>query len=154
MKSTAEPVLEATAGAGADNVFETGGARTLRKSFACVAFGGPINCIGYVSGKEEEPQLGRLNVNVLALRRNVTLRGILNGPKDRFEEMMRFYEAKKIRPVVDKTFAFDEAVKADHNSGPFGSFASGLIFVTRSEASRKYERALLLYLFGLHSYII
>ena len=111
-----EPVLAATAGAGADIVFETGGgARTLRKSFACVAFGGVINCIGHLSGREqeEEPKLGaRLNVNVLALRRNVTLRGILNGPKERFEEMVRFYEDKKIRPVMDRTFEFAEAPDA------------------------------------------
>lgn len=107
-----EPVLEATKGRGADIIFETGGMRTLRKSFACVAFGGLINCIGYLSGKEEEPQLGRLNVNVLTVRRNVTMRGILNGPKDRFEEMVKFYEEKKIKPVVDRTFVFEEAKEA------------------------------------------
>jgi NADPH:quinone reductase-like Zn-dependent oxidoreductase len=40
------------------------------------------------------------------------LKGILNGPRDRFEEMLRFYEMKKITPVVDKVFAFDEAREA------------------------------------------
>lgn len=113
-----DPVLEATGGRGADIILETGGARTLRKSFDCVAFGGTIACIGYVSGKgDDKPQskdseLNRLNVNVLALRRNVTLKGILNGPRDRFEEMLKFYEAKGIRPVVDKVFGFEEAVEA------------------------------------------
>lgn len=113
-----QPVLEATAGKGADIIFETGGARTLGKSFACIAFGGLINCIGYLSGKGtddgEQGELNRLNVNVLALRRNVTLKGILNGPKDRFEEMLKFYQAKQIRPVVGKTFAFEEAKDALH----------------------------------------
>ena len=52
------------------------------------------------------------NVNVLALKRNVTLKGILNGPKDRFQEMLGFYEEKEIRPVVDKMFAFEEADQA------------------------------------------
>lgn len=109
-----EPVMELTKHAGADIIFETGGARTLRRSFDCVAFGGLINCIGYVSGKEDgdEPQLHRLNVNVLALRRNVTLKGILNGPRERFEEMLRFYEDKKIKPVVDRVFDFEDAKKA------------------------------------------
>ncbi|EFY85448.1 alcohol dehydrogenase, zinc-containing, putative [Metarhizium acridum CQMa 102] len=114
------PVMEATGGRGADVVFETGGARTLRKSFESVAFGGVINCIGYLSGKADEDQPGdgakaplqRLNVNVLALRRNVTLRGIINGGKDRFEEMLGFYEAKKIRPVVSRVFAFADAKEA------------------------------------------
>ncbi|UNI24704.1 hypothetical protein JDV02_010431 [Purpureocillium takamizusanense] len=123
-----EPVMRATDGRGADVIFETGGARTLRKSFESVAFGGVINCIGYLSGKHDEddgggnggngggddktPQLHRLNVNVLALRRNVILRGIINGPKDRFEEMLGFYQDKKIKPVVDKIFDFDDAKDA------------------------------------------
>ncbi|CAH0045387.1 unnamed protein product [Clonostachys solani] len=114
-----EFVLEATEGAGADYILETGGADTLRRSFACVAFGGTIACIGYLSGKGEdgadggaEGGLNRLNVNVLALRRNVTLKGILNGPRDRFEEMLGFYEKKRIRPVVDKVFGFEEAKDA------------------------------------------
>ena len=119
--------LEATNGRGANFILETGGARTLRKSFDSIAFGGTIACIGYVSGKGNEggdngdgaagggggePELNRLNVNVLALRRNVTLKGILNGPRDRFEEMLGFYEEKKIKPVVDKVFKFAEAKEA------------------------------------------
>ena len=107
---------------GADIILETGGAQTLRKSFDCISFGGTIACIGYLSGKEDEPA-DRTNVNVLALRRTVTLRGILNGPKDRFEEMLRFYEAKQIRPVVDKVFPYDEAKEAFqylYGGGHFG----------------------------------
>uniref|UniRef100_A0A0B7KLT5 Enoyl reductase (ER) domain-containing protein n=1 Tax=Bionectria ochroleuca TaxID=29856 RepID=A0A0B7KLT5_BIOOC len=61
---------------------------------------------------EGDGGLNRLNVNVLALRRNVTLKGILNGPRDRFEEMLGFYEKKGIRPVVDKVFKFEEAKEA------------------------------------------
>lgn len=127
-----EPVMKATDGRGANVIFETGGARTLRKSFDSVAFGGTINCIGYTSGKVDDdpdnedgkktPTLHRLNVNVLALRRNVTLRGIINGGKDRFEEMLGFYEEKKIRPVVCKTFGFGEAKEA------LGFLASGQHF--------------------------
>ncbi|VUC25135.1 unnamed protein product [Clonostachys rosea] len=110
-----EFVLDATAGAGADYILETGGSDTLRRSFECVAFGGTIACIGYLSGKDADganDNLNRLNVNVLALRRNVTLKGILNGPRDRFEEMLGFYEKKKIKPIVDKVFKFEEAKDA------------------------------------------
>ncbi|PSK42087.1 hypothetical protein B9Z65_4001 [Elsinoe australis] len=104
-------VMEWTGGEGVDVILEGGGAKTLRKSFDCVAFGGLIDCIGYLSGKEDEAG-DRLNTNVLALRRNVTLKGILNGPRDRFEEMLGFYEEKEIRPVVDRVFAFGEAKEA------------------------------------------
>lgn len=103
--------MKLTNGDGVDIILECGGAKTLRKSFDCIAFGGLIDCIGYLSGKEDEPS-DRVNANVLALRRNVTLKGILNGPRDRFEEMLRFYEQHKIKPVVDRVFPFHEAKEA------------------------------------------
>ncbi|EHK50946.1 Hypothetical protein TRIATDRAFT_83775 [Trichoderma atroviride IMI 206040] len=112
-------VLEATEGNGADYIVEVGGAKTLRKSFESVSFGGTISCIGYVSGKEDTDDdkdkassWNKLNVNVLALRKNVTLKGLINGGKDRFEEMVRFYEDKEIRPVVCKVFGLEEAKEA------------------------------------------
>lgn len=113
-KSTPEwqdEALRITNGEGADIIFECGGAQTLRKSFDCVAFGGLIDCIGYLSGKEDSPG-DRLNTNVLALRRNVTLKGILNGPRDRFEEMTKFYAEHQIHPVIDKVYAFEKAKEA------------------------------------------
>jgi NADPH:quinone reductase-like Zn-dependent oxidoreductase len=76
-----------------------------------------------LSGKEDAEEGDRLNTNVLALRRNVTLKGILNGPKDRFEEMVRFYEKNRIRPVVDKVFEFERAKVALeylYSGGHFG----------------------------------
>ncbi|KAF2160465.1 hypothetical protein M409DRAFT_70431 [Zasmidium cellare ATCC 36951] len=106
-----EETMRITNGEGADIIFECGGSQTLRKSFDCVAFGGLIDCIGYLSGKEDAPG-DRLNTNVLALRRNVTLKGILNGPRDRFEEMAKFYAEHEIHPVVDKIFNFEEAAQA------------------------------------------
>ncbi|KAI0839444.1 alcohol dehydrogenase [Hypoxylon sp. FL0890] len=103
-----DKVLELTGGRGADIIFEIGGAKTLEKSFACIAFGGVISCIGYLSGKEDSPG-SHLNTNVLALRRNVTLKGILNGPKERFEEMLAWYDREKIHPVIDRVFEFEQA---------------------------------------------
>lgn len=83
----------------------------MRKSFECIAFGGLINCIGYLSGKEDK-EGDRTNTNVLALKRNVTLKGLLNGPRERLEEMLAFYEEKGIKPVVDKVFKFEESKEA------------------------------------------
>ncbi|KAK6385759.1 hypothetical protein LTS17_001331 [Exophiala oligosperma] len=117
-----DTVMRLTNDHGVDIILEAGGAQTLRKSFNCIAFGGLINAIGYLSGKEDDPG-DRLNANVLALRRNVTLKGILNGPKDRFEEMLQFYDQHKIKPVVDRVFPFDqakEAFKYLYSGGHFG----------------------------------
>lgn len=106
-----EEVMRLTNNHGADIILEVGGAQTLKKSFDSIAFGGLINCIGYVSGKMDAPD-DRTNVNLLALRRNVTLKGIINGPKDRFEEAVKFYEKHQIQPVVNKVFSFEEANEA------------------------------------------
>ncbi|GME46229.1 putative zinc-binding dehydrogenase [Neofusicoccum parvum] len=117
-----DEVMKLTGDEGADIVFECGGARTLRKSFDAVAFGGLINSIGYLSGKEDETG-DRTNVNVLALRRNVTLKGILNGPRERFEEMCDFYRQHEIHPVIDRVFEFDlanEALGYLFSGGHFG----------------------------------
>lgn len=104
-------MLELTGGRGADVILECGGAQTLSKSFRCAAFGGLISAIGYLSGKEEATG-ARFNANVLALTRNVTFKGIINGPKDRFEEVLRFYEKERIQPVIDRTFEFEKADEA------------------------------------------
>ncbi|KAH8430583.1 zinc-dependent alcohol dehydrogenase family protein [Aspergillus melleus] len=106
-----EEVMRVTNNHGADIILETGGAQTLKKSFDSIAFGGLIDCIGYVSGKVDAPE-DRTNVNLLALRRNVTIKGIINGPKDRFEEMVTFYEKHQIKPVVNRVFGFKEADQA------------------------------------------
>lgn len=114
--------MDLTNNKGVDLIFELGGAQTLGKSFDSIAFGGLINSIGYLSGKVDEPQ-DRTNVNLLALRRNVTLKGILNGPKDRFEEMIKFYEAHHLKPVVNRVFAFEESKEAFqyiYNGSHFG----------------------------------
>lgn len=115
-------VLKETSDTGADVILELGGAKTLRKSFDCVRFGGLIACIGYVSGKQDDDS-DRTNTNLLCLKRNVTLKGILNGPRDRLEEMLQFYEKKKIRPVVDRVFKFEEggeALKYLYSGSHFG----------------------------------
>jgi NADPH:quinone reductase-like Zn-dependent oxidoreductase len=115
-------VLKGTGDEGADIVFELGGAQTLRKSFECVKFGGLIACIGYLSGKQDDAG-DRTNTNLLALKRNVTLKGIVNGPRDELERMLKFYDEKKIKPVIDKVFKFEEgqdAIQYLFSGGHFG----------------------------------
>lgn len=104
-------VLRLTDDVGVDNIFENGGAMTTSRSFNCIRFGGLINAIGYVSGKFDPPDQ-RLNINVSALSRNMTIKGLINGPRDRFVEMLDFCAKHEIRPVVDRVFAFDQAREA------------------------------------------
>jgi NADPH:quinone reductase-like Zn-dependent oxidoreductase len=103
--------MRLTDGKGVDLILENGGAQTTSKTFNCIAFGGTVAAIGYVSGKTDPPG-DRTNINVRALSRNLTLVGILNGPKDRVEELLAFCEKHEIHPVVDKVFEFDQAKEA------------------------------------------
>ena len=108
-----EQVLSLTGGRGADIIFECGGRQTLRHSLEAVAFGGLISCIGYVTGTRDEPgDDERTNINMLVVRRNATLKGIFNGPRDRFEEMCAFYAEHGIRPPIDRVFPFEKAKEA------------------------------------------
>jgi NADPH:quinone reductase-like Zn-dependent oxidoreductase len=117
-----QAALEKTNGEGVDIILEVGGAQTLKKSFECIKFGGLIAAIGYLSGKQDE-EGDRTNTNLLALKRNVTLKGILNGPRDKLEEMLEFYAKHQIRPVVGKVFKFGEgkeAIQYLYSGGHFG----------------------------------
>ncbi|KUJ24001.1 quinone reductase [Mollisia scopiformis] len=105
-------VLRLTSGRGADIIFENGGAPTTAKSFNCIRFGGLFNAIGYVSGKVDPKDEEKTNINVQAIRKNVILVGMLNGPRDRVVEMLEFYENHGIKPVIDRVFKFEEAKEA------------------------------------------
>lgn len=105
-------VLAYTQDHGADIILEIGGSQTLRKSFDCIAWGGLIAAIGYLSGKQDDEARDLLNVNILALRRNVTLKGILNGPRDQLEELLAFCEKSRIAFEVDRVFDWGDAKEA------------------------------------------
>jgi len=121
--------VKITNGLGADIIFEQGGPATLAKSFACIKWGGLISSIGYLSGKTDEAG-AVVNTNVLALRRNVTLKGIWNAPKDRLEEALELYGEKQIHPIVDKVFEFDQSREAFEYVAAGSHFGKVVIKVT------------------------
>ncbi len=99
-------VRELTGGRGVDYVVEVGGAGTLAQSMKAVKAGGQISLIGVLSG-------GAGQVNPLPiLMRNIRVQGIFVGSREMFEAMNRAIELAKLKPVVDKTFPFAQAVDA------------------------------------------
>jgi NADPH:quinone reductase-like Zn-dependent oxidoreductase len=55
----------------------------------------------------------RARPNLLPLSRlNANIVGIQTGSREYFEDMNRFIERHRITPVVDREFAFDEALQA------------------------------------------
>ncbi|KLO17732.1 NAD-P-binding protein [Schizopora paradoxa] len=101
-----EDVLKIT-GIGVDHTIELGGARTINEAFKCTKYAGWIHTIGFLAGEGEAS-----NLHLECLVKNITLRGIIVGPRSKFEDMNRLFEAKKIRPVIDKVFPFEKVPQA------------------------------------------
>jgi NADPH:quinone reductase-like Zn-dependent oxidoreductase len=98
--------VEFTGGRGVDHVLEVGGAETLTRSFSAIRASGKISIIGGVSGgaKELNPAL------IFSKRANV--QGISVGSTEMFEAMNAAIAANKIKPAIDRVFAFGEVQAA------------------------------------------
>ena len=98
-------VLELTGKAGADHVVEVGGAGTIARSLNAVRLGGHIAMIGALSA---EGQFNPIHV----FMKTVRLQGVFVGSRQMFEEVNRAISGARLRPVIDRTFAFDETREA------------------------------------------
>jgi NADPH:quinone reductase-like Zn-dependent oxidoreductase len=98
-------VLKLTGGLGVDHVIEIGGAGTLPKSIASTRLSGTVSLIGILAGG---PGLDPIKV----LMRGIRLQGIFVGSKAMFEAMNAKIVEHQLRPVIDRTYAFDEAPAA------------------------------------------
>lgn len=96
-------VRELTGGAGVDLVVEVGGAGTLEQSLRSVRLGGMVCLIGNLAGIVAQLPL------TLIFMQQVRVQGILVGHREGFEAMNRAIAAHGMRPVVDRTFSFEEA---------------------------------------------
>ena len=99
---------EFTGGRGVDHVIEVGGAATLARSFGAIRYGGKVSMIGGLSGGASELNPG------LIFSRRANVQGIYVGSTEMFEAMNAAIAANKIKPAIDRVFAFDD-VKAAYN---------------------------------------
>ena len=98
-------VLGLTKKTGVDHVIEVGGAGTLSKSLNSVRVGGHVYLIGVLAtGGDFNP--------LSVLMKGVRLQGIFVGSRRMFEDMNRAIEANRMKPVIDKTFMFEEVREA------------------------------------------
>jgi NADPH:quinone reductase-like Zn-dependent oxidoreductase len=97
--------VELTGGLGVDHVVEVGGAGTLPHSLRAIRVGGKITLIGVLAGA------GEINPTLIFSRR-ANVQGISVGSTQMFEAMNRAIAVGKLKPVIDKVFAFDEAPAA------------------------------------------
>lgn len=110
-----------TGGVGVDHVVEVGGAGTLERSIKAVRTGGRIALIGILSGT------GTVNPMPI-LMKAISVRGIFVGSRTMFEDMNRAFDLNQIKPIVGKSFTFDELPKAIEYLESAGHF--GKIVVT------------------------
>ena len=98
-------VLDLTEKRGVDHVVEVGGAGTLQRSVNAARTGGHVAVIGVLAGK------GDFNPATI-LMKALKMQGIFVGSRQMFEDMNRLISQHSLKPVIDKTFAFDEAKDA------------------------------------------
>jgi NADPH:quinone reductase-like Zn-dependent oxidoreductase len=113
-----------TGGRGVDHVVEVGGQGTLARSFGAIRTGGKISMIGGLSGVATE-----LNPSLILARR-ANVQGISVGSTEMFEAMNAAIAANRIKPVIDRVFAFDEALAAYQHMAAGAHFGKIVIRVT------------------------
>ncbi len=98
-------VFELTGARGVDLVVEVGGAGTLERSIRSTRVGGVVALIGVVAGSAEvDPRL--------VMSRAARLQGVIVGSLEMFAAMNAALTLAQLRPVIDRTFPFEEAREA------------------------------------------
>ncbi|KAL4888360.1 hypothetical protein BDV59DRAFT_211162 [Aspergillus ambiguus] len=108
-------VKKITKGHGADHVTEVGGTLTLQASFDAIAMHGLIHCIGHITNPDPlgaGKELRGPDAAFLALDRLCILRGVVVGSREQLQDMLDFFEARCIRPVIDRVFDFEKVREA------------------------------------------
>lgn len=101
-------------GRGVDLVVEVGGIGTLNESIRATKIGGTIAFIGVLAGQPEAPP--RISLMVMQQQR---LQGTTVGSIEDLQAMVNAIAQNKMKPVMDKNFAFAQAKEA------FAYMASG-----------------------------
>jgi NADPH:quinone reductase-like Zn-dependent oxidoreductase len=101
-----EAVMEATDGRGASHILEVGGQHTYDRSVRSVAAGGTIVQIGVLTGVDHAPHVRRLTWQ------NANIMGVTVGSAEHLAAVTAFLAEHAIQPVIDRTFAYDEATQA------------------------------------------
>lgn len=96
-----QAVLELTGGIGVDHVIEVGGVGTLARSVRSVRTGGHIALIGALD------TVGEFNP-IPVFMKAIKMQGIFVGSRSMFEAMNRKICEQRLKPVIDRTFAFGE----------------------------------------------
>lgn len=104
-------------GRGVDLVVEVGGVGTLNESIRATRIGGTIAFIGVLAG----PPPAELRISLMVMQQQ-RLQGVTVGSVEDLQAMVDAITVNRMKPVVDRTFSFDQAKEA------FSYMASGAHF--------------------------
>ena len=90
-------------GGGVDHVLDVGGGSTMRQSIEAAAMGGHIVSIGILGGG----RAGEIVFPKLFFK-HLRMTGIAVGSRVMQQAMVAAINEKKIKPVIDRSFAFDQ----------------------------------------------
>lgn len=102
----AKATLDLTGGAGVDMIVEVGGAGTLNQSLDAAKVGGRILVIGVLSGFSQQIAMPTL------FGKNLRMIGLSVGSREMFEHMVAAIDKTGMKPVVDRTFPFEQVPDA------------------------------------------
>jgi NADPH:quinone reductase-like Zn-dependent oxidoreductase len=94
------------AGGGVDHIVEVGGKDTLPQSIEAAQVGGTILIIGVLSGFAQQIAMPSI------FGKNLRVIGLSVGSRRMFEKMASAIERNDMKPVVDRTVAFDAVPEA------------------------------------------
>lgn len=101
-----EQVLALTGGQGVDHVLEVAGEETFPRSVRATKAGGHISLIGMLSGGFAKPDPALVEPKKLDVQRTYV------GSRAMFEDLNRLITQHRLKPVIDRSFPFEQAREA------------------------------------------
>ena len=101
-----ETARRLTSGQGVDHIIEVGGSGTMPRSLRAVRVNGAVSVIGVLSGVDPTVSPTAILMN------SIRVQGIYVGSRAMFERMNRAIEFHRIKPVIDRVFAWTEIKEA------------------------------------------
>jgi NADPH:quinone reductase-like Zn-dependent oxidoreductase len=96
-------VVDLTDGQGVDHAIDIGGATTLEQSISSVSMEGVVSVVGLVGGLRAEINLAEI------FQKNLRLDGIETGSRSMLEDLVGWFDLKRLHPIIDRTFPFQDS---------------------------------------------
>lgn len=113
---------------GVDVLVDAVGGDDLQRSIAATRYGGRVVLYGFVGGTSATIDL------VGTIRKSVTLMAVSGASQASLEALVDFVDAHRLRPVIDRVFAFSDAKRAFgylDEASPFGKVVIAIDEVMR-----------------------